>query len=130
MESSNSAMPQSPSPAVMIPKKTKQRRSIEERRRMVEASLAPGTTIVKVAARFGVRPNQLSTWRKLYRAGRLETAAPAEPCLLPVQVGKAGTRPSAGFGGYIEVELAQGQVRIAGAVDGDALRMVLESLRR
>ncbi len=136
MESSNSAIAEAPSPAGSISKRTKLRRSVDERRRMVEASLSPGATITAVAARHGVRPNQLSAWRKLYREGRLGTVS-AAPLLLPVKLVKPGpahARADRGVGpdwpGQIELELARGQVRITGQVHGDSLRLVLESLLR
>jgi transposase len=131
MENSSSAAAESSFPGVTIPsKKTKQRRSVEERRRMVEASLAPGATIAAVAARHGVRANQLSAWRKLYREGHLGNAAKAAPRLLPVEVVKAALRSGGREGGCIELELARGQMRITGAVDAQALHSVLESLLR
>jgi len=136
MESSNSAIAEAPSPAVSKPKRTKLRRSVDERRRMVEASLSPGATITAVAGRHGVRPNQLSAWRKLYREGRLGTVSSA-PLLLPVKlvqsgqsVGRAKSVGEPSWPGQIELELARGQLRITGRVHGDTLRLVLESLLR
>src|ERR1700678_3337767 len=97
MENSSSAVAESSFPSVTIPsKKTKQRRSVEERRRMVEASLAPGATVAAVASRNEVQANQLSAWRKLYREGRLGHAAQAAPRLLPVEVVKAAVRSGSG----------------------------------
>src|SRR5271167_385694 len=125
MESANSAIADSASPTVTIPKATKRRRSVEERRRMVEASLSTGATIAAVAARHGIRPNQLSAWRKLYREGRLRAEGTAAP-LLPVKLVRSGLSvartKAAGetrWPGQIELELAQGQVRIAGQVPAD-----------
>jgi transposase len=46
-------------------------RSAEERRRIVEETLVPGTSVAKVARAHGVNANQVFGWRKLYQAGLL-----------------------------------------------------------
>lgn len=134
METLSTAIPANSSPTVSSTKSTKRRRSVEERRRMVEASLAPGVSITQVAARFGVRPNQLSAWRKWYREGRLGGSESATPKLLPVRLVKGGAlRGGQGrgeaAGGGIEVELVRGRVQVSGSADLQALRLVLECLR-
>jgi len=134
METLSTAIPANSSPTVSSTKSTKRRRSVEERRRMVEASLAPGVSITQVAARFGVRPNQLSAWRKRYREGRLGGCDSATPKLLPVRLVKGGAlRGGQGrgeaAGGGIEVELVRGRVQVSGSADLQALRLVLECLR-
>jgi hypothetical protein len=43
-----------------------QRRSITEKRRMVEATLAPGPSVAHVARAHGVNANQLFGWLRLY----------------------------------------------------------------
>lgn len=130
MENSTTAVPANSSPAETLPKPTKQRRSVGTRRQIVEASLAPGATIARIAARHGVRPNQVSAWRKMYREGRLGGASAKGPRLVPVQVVQAGQRAGAAPDDRIELERARGQVRIVGQVHADSLRLVLESLSR
>lgn len=46
-------------------------RSAEERRRIVEETLVPGTSVAIVARAHGVNANQVFGWRKLYQAGLL-----------------------------------------------------------
>jgi transposase len=46
-------------------------RSAEERRRIVEETLAPGVSVAKVAQAHGVNANQIFAWRKLHFAGKL-----------------------------------------------------------
>ena len=74
---------------------TKQRyRSAEERRRIVEETLAPGTSVAIVARAHEVNANQMFGWRKLYPAGLLRSsgaasvnrASPSSVRLLPVTV--------------------------------------------
>jgi transposase len=117
---------------VSAAKVKKRRRTIKERRDIVEETLVPGASVARVARRHDVNANQVFYWRKLYREGRLgiNLATP----LLPVQV--RAERPAATAkgddpilsSGTIEIKLPRGTVRIAGAVDVVALRAVLECL--
>jgi transposase len=47
----------------------RRRWSEEDKRRMVEETLAPGQTVHGVARRWGVSPSQLFAWRKSARTG-------------------------------------------------------------
>jgi transposase len=122
----------------------KQRRSIAEKRRIVEETLAEGTSVARVARSHGINANQVFQWRRLYHAGRLggspSTTSKAIK-LLPVTVemspstatglaGESSARPlSAGSPGTIHIKLGQAQIRIEGNADPVLLRTVLESLR-
>lgn len=120
----------------------RRRRSVEEKRRIVEQTLEAGASVARVARAHGVNANQVFAWRRLYRQGRLGRNESDAPSLLPVHVtnatlaeGSAGacTRrtasgPPAGRAGVIHLELPQGQLRIAGRVDAEALCVVLEKL--
>jgi transposase-like protein len=46
-------------------------RSLEENRRIVEETLAEGTSVALVARAHGVNTNLVFNWRKRYRAARL-----------------------------------------------------------
>jgi transposase len=79
-----------------------------------------------------VNANQVFAWRRLYRQGLLESANR----LLPVRVvdtpiaGPAArsTSESRTPSGMIQLELPKGHLRIAGRVDAEALRVLLEKL--
>jgi transposase len=132
--------------------RTKRRyRSAEERRRIVEETLVPGTSVAIVARAHGVNANQVFGWRKLYQAGRLGNAnarsmtEASTSCvrLLPVSISaevergqqtvvavgqrRGGDREPAG--GVIELTLAKAQLRITGQVEAGVLRLLLECLR-
>ena len=47
-------------------------RTVGERRRIVEETLADGVSVAIVARPNGVNANQVFYWRKLYRSGLLE----------------------------------------------------------
>ena len=49
----------------------RQRRSIAEKRRIVEETLAEGASVARIARAHGVNANQVFGWRRLYLSGRL-----------------------------------------------------------
>ena len=123
----------------VLPKK--QRRSIAEKRRIVEETLVAGASVARVARARGVNANQVFQWRRLYRAGRLggtPAAAASAIKLLPVSVEASpsassviGAEPSSTTAppGAIHIKLGHTQIRIEGSADPALVRMVLESLR-
>jgi transposase len=112
-------------------------RTVEEKRRIVEEALQPGASVARVARAHGLNANQLFGWRRLYQQGRLEPQIGEPPALLAVRVSSAtvteAERSTVGStrrapSGVIHVEVPKGQLRIAGRVDAEALRVVLEKL--
>ena len=98
-------------------------RTVEEKRRIVEAALEPGASVARVARVYGVNANQLFGWRRLYLEGRLEPKNRETPGLLAVRVVQEATRRSNASAGWgtIQMELAKGTLRIAGVVDPASL---------
>jgi transposase len=111
-------------------------RTTEEKRRIVEETFQPGASVARVARAHGVNANQVFTWRRLYQQGGLESKVNEAPSLLPVRVigaavveaGRSTAAARRTPSGMIHVELPKGQLRIAGRVDAEALREVLEKL--
>ncbi len=120
----------------------RQYRTLEEKQRIVEETLAEGASVARVARAHGINANQVFGWRRLYLTGRLGGASNAIK-LLPVRVSEsssslatttnrecspsvdvAKTRP-----GAIHVELRHAQVHIEGSADAALLRVLLECLR-
>src|SRR5216117_3082835 len=60
----------------------RRQRSIEEKRRIVEETLAAGASVARVARRHAVNANQVFYWRKKYREGGLGKRQSSK--LLPV----------------------------------------------
>jgi transposase len=112
----------------------RRRRTVEEKRRIVEETFEPGASVARVARRHAVNANQVFYWRKKYREGRLGKGRSSN--LLPVAVSEIPSNKS-GQGrcaswrcslGAMEIKLPKGQVRITGSVEAEALRTVLECL--
>jgi transposase len=116
----------------------RQRRSIAEKRRIVEETLVPGASVAKVARTHGVNANQVFGWRRLYLAGRLGEPKPGIK-LLPVRVSESQAAPVVVEHGVtdsfqpqpatIHIKLRQAQVRIEGSADPALVRVLLECLR-
>ena len=109
----------------------KRRRTIKERREIVEETLVPGASVSRVARRHDVNANQVFYWRKLYREGQLGSRTDTQ--LVPVKVAKDQTAAAeeddfVPRSGTLEIKLAKGTLRIHGTVDVMALRTAIECL--
>jgi transposase len=110
----------------------RRRRSVEEKRRIVEETLEAGASVARVARRHAVNANQVFYWRKRYREGQLGKKRPGK--LLPVTLSdiswsRSGRAASSSFAvGSMEIKLAKGTLRVAGNIDVVALRAVIECL--
>src|SRR5712671_4211478 len=112
----------------------RRRRSIEEKRRIVEETLEAGASVARVARRHGVNANQVFYWRKKYREGRLGKKQSSK--LLPVTLSdiswsksdRVGCASSPFAVGSMEIKLAKGTLRVAGIVDVVMLRTTIECL--
>jgi transposase len=111
----------------------RRRRSVEEKRRIVEETLEAGASVARVARRHAVNANQVFYWRKKYREGRLGKSPSSK--LLPVTLSdisrsksdQAGGGSSSFAVGSLEIKLARGTLRVAGNVDVVVLRTAAES---
>jgi transposase len=118
-------------------RQVRKRRSVSEKRLIVEQALEPGTSVARVARAHGLNANVVFHWRRLYREGKLGVLPAQAMKLLPVSIAEyevvqrhpdeVVVTPSCGS---IHIELP-GEVRISveGQADPGAIRAVLESLR-
>ena len=113
-------------------KRERRMRSVDDKTRIVEESLAPGVSVAEVARRHGVNANLLFNWRRLHEQGVLgaRTRAPKAAKLLPVKITEpdvtAERRPVPGM---IEIEWPDKvRVRVAGGVSGEQLAAVFNAL--
>jgi transposase len=108
------------------------RRTIQERRSIVEETLLPGASVSRVARRHDVNANQVFYWRKLYREGQFGSSADTR--LVPVKVANDPSIEAVKEedflprSGTMEIKLSKGTLRIFGTVDVMALRAVIECL--
>ena len=120
----------------------KRRRFTKEyRREVVEETLLPGASIAGVALKHRLNANLVFTWRRKLLPALAPTRARGVK-LLPVTITDAGgtaapsadsiatTKPVRRYRprGAIEVEINGARLLIKGAVDAQALRVVLEAL--
>jgi transposase len=123
----------------------RQRRSIAEKRRIVELAMQPEASIARVAREHGVNANMVHYWRNLYRQGRLGEKPIDSIRLLPVSVKespatdvvesvtKLSSTPElrpATAAGTIYIEFPKIHLRIESGADAALLRVVLETLQR
>jgi|SRR5215212_3222999 len=104
----------------------------EDRLRIVREALEPGAVVQVVADRHGVSTGQLYTWRKQMLATAVAGFVPVEAVPDPPRL-EAPARPvppaAAEATGAMEIVLPSGaSIRVTGAVDAAALRVVLAEL--
>lgn len=129
------------------PRRRRRRWSDAEKRRIVEESLEPGTSVSLVARRHDVNANQVFTWRRQMRDGLLGggeascgfvpvlIGAESQPCRPAPELGQpdepvdgAGARAQP-LAGRMEIVVPGGRRVIVGAdVDAAALARVLAVL--
>lgn len=95
--------------------------TVAQKRQIVAESRAAGANVAEVAQRHGVRPALLSSWRR--QVVRMTEAMKKPVKFAAVHVNVA---PS---DGVIEIDRADGCVRIRGIVDAQMLREVLAATR-
>jgi transposase-like protein len=126
-----------------MPRPKRKWRTKLERRKIVEETLIPGASVIKVAGVHGVRPNQVHHWRRLYRQGLL--GSPTTTALVPVRITDTAERGAAAMAsgrafaqshspaqrsapGVIQIETDKARVSMHGAADQSCVRLVLEYL--
>jgi transposase len=122
--------------------RTRQRRSAEEKLRIVLETLKPGVSVPVVARRHCVNANQLFMWRSQYRRGELVARAERErpATLVPVQIQpstpedalpRERDESSPEPAGCMEIQFSSGQrVKVWGQVQAEALRVLIRELLR
>jgi len=122
--------------------------SIEKKRRIVEETFRPHTSVARVAQAHGVNANQVFYWRKQYQQGLLGPTPPKAALLsvqiadpvplepLPTAVEKhevrraVPPRAEATPTGTIHLELAKAKLCIESVADLACLRTILDCLLR
>ena len=100
------------------------------KREIVAASLAPGSSVSKIARQYDVNANQVFGWRKRYRdeARADRSASQLIPVVVTAEPDAVVTQP---VEERIEIDVAgKYRVCVGGGVDAQALRRVLDVLER
>jgi transposase len=116
--------------------------SREYKLEIIEECSAPGASVAAVALSHRINANQVRKWIVQHRARGLFPTAPIAPAMLPVTL-EAPTRRtllaksesrsyprSRCAAGVIEIELDGAHIRVRGAADAAALRIVLDALAK
>ena len=126
------------------PVRTRRTHSLEFKRQIVQASLAPNASSAQIAMAHGINPNQLHAWRRQLQRGEMGEPGETTTALIPVQLPAAIQEPLAESArpvapkipeptrqreGFIDIWVGDAQVRVHGAVNAESLRCVIESLR-
>jgi transposase len=118
------------------------RRTVAEKRRIVELTLRPGASVARVAQAEGVNSHQVFQWRRAYRAGKLVEFGEHASALLPVvlaatdsteqsQREQAVTSEPKIAAGAIHIELlGRATIIVEHGADSAVLQTILESLRQ
>jgi transposase len=107
------------------------------KREIVAATFFPGASVSIVSRQYDVNANQVFSWRRRYReAGEPPPSASSTPGLVPVRItsepeDKAASTPAPTASETIEIDVSGTyRIRVGNGFDGQALRRVLDVLRR
>jgi transposase len=119
----------------------RRRFSDDDKARIIGETLAPGAVISDIARRHGLSPQQLFTWRREARRGRVMSAAETAPTFVPAVIGeperkeagkatkRGGRRRGRQSNGIIEVEIDGATVRVGGGADVKTVAAVIRALK-
>ena len=123
--------------------RTRKRRTIQEKLRIVRETLHAQASVAVIARRHGINANQVFAWRRQYQRGQLVEGSGAitqEPVVVPVRVAEllqvqASTRtaepsPRASLAPRIEIELAEGPRLKIWDISSETLRALIRDLVR
>jgi transposase len=113
----------------------RQRFAVDQKRRIVEATLAPGASVARVAREFEVNANQVFAWRRAYKQGFLEGRGSSGVKLLPVRISRAAADEAPAVAGAsplpgaIHMEFpGKALLTVEGTPNAESLRIILEHL--
>jgi transposase len=122
---------------VRVDRRGRKRRSIVEKRSIVQLTMEPGASVAEIARAHGVNANQVFKWRRLFAKGQLSEAGARSTALLPVTITTDLEEPdtaaevATSSAGAIHIELpGRAMITVESGADPRLLHCVLESLRQ
>jgi transposase len=103
--------------------------SDDDKARVVEETLRPGTVVADVARRWQVSSQQVFTWRREMRCAAVAPLDFVPIVAEPSPSGPAAAASPAGPPQSVEVKLAGAGLRVASGTDADLLTAVLRAIR-
>jgi transposase len=113
------------------PRRRRRSWTTDEKRRIVDESLADGASIAEIARRHDLNANQLFTWRRQFGVEPAEAneLAPILPVTISPELAAEDSGP--GSNGQMEIVLAEGErIIVWSDVETAALTRVLKALAR
>ena len=117
-------------------KRSRKKRSVNEKRQIVMESLSSSASIAAIARKHNINPNLLHNWRWQYRRGELDPVN-SESNLVAVKIaGHPCTQSTTEYKesqssvGHIEIVIGDTRVLVHGSVQGEMIESVLKALQR
>jgi transposase len=110
-------------------KRSYQRHPIPFKREVVEASFKSGVSVARLALQYGLNANQIWTWRRLYREGRLcEGNRAALVAVDVIDTPRAVATRTVTREGCLEIAIGRAQLCVTGRVDAEVLKTAIAAL--
>ena len=106
----------------------KRRWSDEFKGQVVAETLVPGVTVNEVARRHDLRPNHLSSWRRLAKDGKLPVPDLAGAEFAPVVMEPMNTEPQDAAGSPIEIVSGDIVIRLGAAIPAARVAEIVRAL--
>src|SRR5215207_879976 len=101
--------------------------SADEKARILEEAMAPGTVVSKVARRNGLSPQHLFTWRRQAKCEADNHPLAFTPVVVAPDTPQS--TPPASREAVIEIAVAGAVIRVPSGADGATLALVLQALK-